>query len=97
MDTKMMKWDKIENILYALEDDIDDVIKLLQSFKQKYPKNKLRLDVDYFYESCNVTLEIYRLETDEEFNERIQKQKDTETALKNRELNELERLKNKYA
>lgn len=50
-----------------LEEDLDVVIKLLNSFKLKYPNKKLSIVQEVIWDSVTYNLVSERLETDEEY------------------------------
>lgn len=94
---------------YELDGKIEDVIKLLQGFISDNPTySNIELSVNTesgYYGSCSTEIEIlgYRLETDEEFNYRIEAAEAAKQAevhkKRDRERDEktmYERLKKKY-
>ena len=93
---KKMIWVKLEDILYDLEGDIDDAIVTLQSYKKRYKHNKLRLEIEYYYDSSGLNIEIYRLENDDEYKIRIFDENGLKERIKKEELQTLKDLKNKY-
>ena len=93
---KKMIWVKLEDVLGDLEGDIDDAIVTLQSYKKRYPNNKLRLETEYYYDSSGLNIEIYRFETDDEYKIRIFDENGLKERIKKEELQTLKELKKKY-
>ena len=73
-----------------LRQDLDELEKL--------GATHIDIDVSVSYDCANITIEAKceRLETDEEFEKRTNAIKQSEASVKQRELNELNRLKQKY-
>lgn len=73
-----------------LKDDLDILEKL--------GATEIEIEVQESYGSASVSIEAFthRIETDEEYNTRINKENERQEDIKRRELAELEKLKSKY-
>lgn len=72
---------------FDLEGPIDDVIVRLQNIQEKYKDHAgVRIEADYGYEG-SFTLDLQRLETDEEYERRLDRESNRE-----REREKLERI-----
>lgn len=99
----MEKLKKNFEINYPLEWGRDDVT-IEQLSKDLYELKKrgatfVSMEIEYGYDDCHtidVKAYVNRLETDDEFNERVAHEKANQELLKRREMAELERLKKKY-
>ena len=75
---------------------VNNIINRLEKIKVDYPNiSKLKL-VNIGYDSDNFNIEGLRLETDAEYNKRIQKNKKRAATVKENELKQLAKLKAKY-
>ena len=64
--------DRKEFNAYAIDGPIDEAIKYLQDMKEAYPDERLEISVCSNYDGHELELHIWRMETDEEFDERVQ-------------------------
>jgi hypothetical protein len=79
-----------------LEGPIDDVIVRLQSIQEKYKDHAgVRIETDPCYEG-GYTYDLQRLETDEEYEQRLAKEAERVREREEREKAEYERLKAKF-
>jgi hypothetical protein len=75
-----------------------DIIKQMKRFEEEYPEFEdfvVREEERPYSDSTYLSVEGVRLETDEEFKERTQSEKIREAEIKERELEQLARLKRK--
>lgn len=93
MKNKIIKYEKLQDIKYDLEGNLENVILLLSNWKKQFEEKgyfNLIIDIDYYYEDdIKIFIKGDRFETDEEFDKRKLKiQKDKENALKSKAKNE---------
>ena len=102
---KIMITEKIGEIdaMSDLSGSFDKVIDKLQKYKQLYhskhtPQKGEEIYIGYhsFYDEGSFTVYLKRYETDIEYSIRLNREKVTQTKIKNKELQEYERLKKKY-
>ena len=76
--------------LKHLKEDLDTLEKLGVTY--------IEIETEEIFGDVSITIQAFtnRIETDEEYNERISKEKQHQENIKRRELDELERLKSKY-
>lgn len=98
-DAKRKVWRSLDNgcsILSDLEGDMDEAITYLKDLKAKYKNMKLRLDVVHEYEYTALIVLYEDVETDEEYNRRVQGDIRRKQAIEADERKMLAMLKKKY-
>jgi hypothetical protein len=94
---KVRIYKEIENI-YIIGESFDSIRDSMKSFEEKYPEyDSFMIEEGEHYGggTCAYVVGI-RMETDEEFEKRVNHQKERENKKKEEELKELARLKAKY-
>lgn len=73
---KEIKTDTLEDLTESFNGSLNNIIQFLQDFQEKYKNyDKLWVETYQYYEEFDIKLYGNRLETDEEYNKRINQYK----------------------
>ena len=96
-DKKLVEKTIYSDIIDCLEGNLEDAIGFIKSIPETHKDfQDFRFEVDYCYESTNLSLKGNRIETDKEFKDRLKTEKREREKEKERKEKELERERKQY-